>query len=177
MLKLTIDKHEVLRGLSATAELFVQYCEYKHSWRSSRRVTSGDVRVDVYTLFFQRQQEAMLSQRGRATLCVWIASIQNAERSFIISCVGFTYATAYNSFLFCSLLFGIFVHACCRRSQTNIRWRVADPAIYTAWSSVTVFDTSHLQQSSTAGIRQDRFLSIRHLHSMPPLGRGVQSEY
>jgi len=31
MLKLTIDKHDVLRGLSATAELFVQYCEYKHS--------------------------------------------------------------------------------------------------------------------------------------------------
>ena len=32
------------------------YCEYKHPWRSSQRVTSGDVTVDVYTLFLQRQK-------------------------------------------------------------------------------------------------------------------------
>jgi len=34
------------------------------------------------------QQEALLSQGGRAMLCVCIASIQNGERSLIISCFG-----------------------------------------------------------------------------------------
>jgi len=48
-------------GKSGPCVLFVQskifhYCEYKHPWRSSQRVTSGDVTVDVYTLFLQRQK-------------------------------------------------------------------------------------------------------------------------
>jgi len=38
---------------------------------------------------------------------------------------------------------------CCRPSQTNIRWNVADCAIYTAWSSVLFLSlrSSHIQQS------------------------------
>jgi len=56
-------------------------------------------------------------------------------------------------------------------SQTNIRWCVADCAIYTAWSSVNVFGTSQVQESSIAR-PESRFVPIPHLHSTPPLGGG-----
>ena len=52
-----------------------------------------------------------------------------------------------NSLLFSSLRR---IRPCCRPSQTNIRWCVADCVIYTASSSVNVFGTSHIQQSSIA---------------------------
>ena len=43
------------------------------------------------------KQVALLSRRGRAMLRVCIASIQNGRaQSFIISCFGFRYTTAYN---------------------------------------------------------------------------------
>ena len=62
-------------------------------------------------------------------------------QSFIISCFGFRiyHCVQLNSFLFSSLRR---IGPCCRPSQTNIHWCVADCAIYTTWSSVTVFVTS-----------------------------------
>jgi len=83
-------------------------------------------------------QEALLSQRGRAMLRVCIASIQNVERSLLILVVSAS-GIPLRTIKFFSILFSsAIVHA----AQTNIRWCVADCAIYTAWSSVTVFVTS-----------------------------------
>ena len=65
------------------------------------------------------------------------------------------------------------------QAVTNIRWCVADCAIYTAWSSVTVFVTSWFARPAIfdSHVRpESRFLPIPHLHSMPPLG-GFPSEY
>ena len=86
------------------------------------------------------KQEALLSQWGRVMLRVCIASIQNVERSLLLLVVSASdiplrtikffyvvFSSAYWSML---------------QAVTNIRWCVADCAIYTAWSSVTVFVTS-----------------------------------
>jgi len=80
-------------------------------------------------------QEVLLSQRGRAMLRICIASIQNVERSLLLLVVlaSDIHCVQSNSFLFSSLRH---IGPCCRPSQTNIRWCVADCAIYTAWSSV-----------------------------------------
>ena len=48
------------------------------------------------------------------------------EASCIISCFGYRYTTAYNYILFCSFLFGVFVHAAGRHKQT---FAGASPAV------------------------------------------------
>ena len=60
----------------------------------------------------------------------------------------------------------------------KFNWSSAWPTVsYSASSSVNVFGTSHVQQSSIAIIRpESRFLPIPHLHSTPSLG-GFPSEY
>jgi len=80
-------------------------------------------------------------------LRVCVASIQNVECSLLLLVVSASdiHCLQLDSFLFSSLL-GISL--CCRPSQTKMRWCVADYATYTASSSVTVFGTSHIQQSS-----------------------------
>ena len=77
-------------------------------------------------------------------LRVSIASIQNVERSILLlvvsaSDIPLSALVQLNYFLFSSLRR---IRPCCRPSQTNMRWCVADCVIYTAWSSVTVFVTS-----------------------------------
>ena len=95
---------------------------------------------EQYNLLIDKQV-ALLSQRGRAMLRVCIASIQNVERSLVLLVVSASDIQLRTiKFFFCSLLFGVFVHAAGRHKQTfDGRWCVADCAIYTAWSSVTVF--------------------------------------
>jgi len=85
-------------------------------------------------------------------LRVCIASIENVERSLLLLVVSAS-DIPLRTIKFFFLLFSLrrkLIRPCCRPSQTNIRWCVADCAIYTAWSSVTVFGTSHVQQSSIA---------------------------
>jgi len=126
------------------------------------------------------EQEALLSQRGRAMLRVCIASIQNVERSlllFVISASDIPLRT--NKFF--SVVFSS-VHAAGRHKQTfdGMRRRLCDlhclvvgncfchfvvrtssnrsigsgewptPSLYSASSSVNFFGTSHVQQSSIA---------------------------
>jgi len=87
----------------------------------------------VYHTKPNRKQEALLSQRGRAMLRVCIVSIQNVERSLLLLVVSASdiplrtikffyvvFSSAYWSML---------------QAITNIRWCVADCAIYTASSS------------------------------------------
>ena len=87
------------------------------------------------------KQEALLSQRGRAMLRVCIASIQNVERSLLLLVVSAS-DIPLRTIKFFLFSFLRRIRPCCRPSQTNIRWGVADRAMYTAWSSVTVFVTS-----------------------------------
>jgi len=49
--------------------------------------------------------------------CLYIFNTKRRPQSFIISCFGFRYTTAYNKIIFCSLLFGVFVHAAGRHKQ------------------------------------------------------------
>ena len=83
-----------------------------------------------------------------------------------------------NSFLFSSLQR---TGPCCRPSQTNIGWCVADCAIYTAWSS-SVTGFCHLIVLMSSNLRQpavrpeSRFLPIHHLN-LTPLLQGFPSEY
>jgi len=128
-------------------------------------------------------QEAPLSQRGCAMLRVCIASIQNVERSLLLLVVSASYIPL-RTIKFFSVLFSS-AYSYMLQSVTNIRWCVADCAIYTvhcmvvgncfchfvvrtsrqsidsqwcvahcviysASSSVNVFGTSHVQQSSIA---------------------------
>ena len=100
--------------------------------------------VCLYLAYCRLLQEALLSQRGRAMLRVCIASIQNVERSLLLLVVSAS-NIPLRTIKFFSVLFSSAywtIGPCCRPSQTNIRWCVADCAIYTAWSSVTVFVTS-----------------------------------
>jgi len=80
-------------------------------------------------------------------LRVCIASIQNVERSLLLLVV-----SASDIPLRTIKLFSVSslrrIRPCCRPSQTNIRWCVADWTIYTAWSSVTVFVTSQFARPS-----------------------------
>jgi len=141
------------------------------------------------------KQEALLSQRGRAMLCVCIASIQNIERSLLLLVVSVSdiHCVQLNSFLFSSLRH---ICPCCRlqhgpirwreenrkefnfagrHSQTNIRWCVC--AIFTAWSSVTVFVTSHVQQSSIASYYTRIVICAYTPRAFDAPVRGLPSEY
>ena len=62
------------------------------------------------------EQEALLSQRGRAMLHVSIASIQNVERSLLLLVVSAS-DIPLRTIKFCSLLFYVFVHAAGRHKQ------------------------------------------------------------
>ena len=86
------------------------------------------------------KQEALLSQRGRAMLRVCIASIQHVERSLLLLVV-LASDIPLRTIKFFSVLFSS-AYSSMLQAITNIRWCVADCAIYTAWSSVTVFVTS-----------------------------------
>jgi len=106
-------------------------------------ITAVTVKTYLYpaVLPVQVKQEALLSQRGRAMLRVCIASIQNVERSLLLLVVSAS-DIPLRTIKFFSFFSLRRIRPCCRPSQTNIRWCVADCAIYTAWSSVTVFVTS-----------------------------------
>jgi len=69
-------------------------------------------------------------------LRVCIASMQNVKRSLLSLVV-----PASDIPLRTIKLFSV-LYSSAYSSQTNIRWCVADCAIYTAWSSVTVCVTS-----------------------------------
>ena len=87
------------------------------------------------------EQKAQLSQRGRAMLRASIASIQNIEHSLLLLVVSVSniyHCVQLNSFLFSSAYLSMLQAV----TNKNIRWCVANCAIYTAWSSVTVFVTS-----------------------------------
>ena len=81
-------------------------------------------------------------------LRVSIASIQNVERSPLLLVV-LASDIPLRTIKFFYILFSS-AYSSMLQAVTNIRWCVADCAIYTAWSSVTVFGTSHVQQSSIA---------------------------
>ena len=83
--------------------------------------------------------EALLSRRGRAMVRVCIASIQNVERSLLLLVVSAS-DIPLRIIKFFSVLFSS-TYSFMLQAVT-IRWCVADCVIYTAWSSVTVFDTS-----------------------------------
>ena len=85
-------------------------------------------------------QEALLSQRGRAMLRVCIASIQNVECSLLLFRLQIYHWVQLNSFMLSSLR--RIVHATGRHKQTFDGTSPNVHAIYTAWSSVTVFVTS-----------------------------------
>ena len=134
----------------------------------------------LYNFISQINQEALLSQRGRAMLRVCIASIQNVERSLLSLVIS---ASEYHCVQLNSFLFSSFrrIRPCCRPSQKHslVRRRLSDlycmvvgncfchfvvrtssnrstasgawpTVIYSASSSVNVFGTSHVQQSSIA---------------------------
>jgi len=89
------------------------------------------------------QQQALLSQRGRAMLRVCIASIQNVERtqrSLLLLVVSASDIPLRTIKFFSVLLSSAFLSML--QAVTNICWCVANCAIYTAWSSITVFVTS-----------------------------------
>ena len=73
-------------------------------------------------------------------LRVCIALIQNVERSLLLLVVS-TSDVPLRTIKFCSVLFSS-AYSSMLQAVTDIRWCVADCAIYTAWSSVTVFATS-----------------------------------
>ena len=98
------------------------------------------------------EQEALLSQRGRAMLRVCIASIhytKHRAQSFIISCVGFN--DCVQLIFLCCLLFGILVHAAGRHKQT---FDGASPAVRSIYCMVIgnffSLRSSHVQQSMIA---------------------------
>jgi len=72
-------------------------------------------------------------------LRVCIASIQNVERSLLLLVV-LASDIPLRTIKSFSLLFAVLVHAAGR--HTNIYWCVTNCAIYTVWSSGTVFVTS-----------------------------------
>ena len=86
-----------------------------------------NIEIDTYNLY--------VSQRGRAMLRVCIASTQNVEHGLLLLVVSASdyHCVQLNSFMLSSLRR---IRPCYRPSQTNIRWCVADCAIYTAWSSL-----------------------------------------
>ena len=73
-------------------------------------------------------------------LRVSIASIQNVERSPLLLVV-LASDIPLRTIKFFSVLFSS-AYSSMLQAVTNIRWCVADCAIYIAWSSVSVFVTS-----------------------------------
>jgi len=73
-------------------------------------------------------------------LHVCIASIQNVERSLLLLVVSAS-DIPLHTIKFFSVLFSS-GYSSMLQAVINIRWCVSDCAIYTAWSSVTVFVTS-----------------------------------
>jgi len=127
------------------------------------------------------EEEAVLSQRGRAMLRVCIASIQNVERSLLLLVVSASdiplRTIKFFSVIFCSPYWSMlqavtnkhslvrprlcdlhrmvvgncFCHFVVRTSSNRSIARGAWPTvIYSASSSVNIFGTSHVQQSSIA---------------------------
>ena len=67
-------------------------------------------------------------KEARDASCLYNFNKKRRAQSFIISCLGFRYTTACNQILFCSLLFGVFVHAAGRHKQTfaGVHCRLCD---------------------------------------------------
>ena len=84
--------------------------------------------------------------------CLYSFNTKRRTQSFIISCFGFRYTTAYNKILICSLLFGVLVHAAGRHKHSLVSRRLRS----TLHGWVTVFGTSHVQQSSIAKVLLDQ---------------------
>ena len=73
-------------------------------------------------------------------LRVCMASIQNVEHSLLLLVVSAS-DIPLRTIKFFSVLFSL-AYSSMLQAVTNIHWCVTDCAIYTAWSSVTVFVTS-----------------------------------
>ena len=103
--------------------------------------------------FLHRVSDKKLCYRKEAARCFVSVQLEYNTSSTVFYYQLFRlqiyHCVQLNSFLFSSLRH-ILVHIgpCCRPSQTNVRWCVADCAIYTAWSSVTVFATSQFARPS-----------------------------
>jgi len=69
---------------------------------------------------FGIEQEALLSQRGRAMLCVCIASIENIERSLLLLVVSAS-DIPLRTIKFFSVLFSS-AYSSMLKAVTNIRW-------------------------------------------------------
>ena len=102
---------------------------------------TSNISFATLCLYLQRlTRSSAVAKRPHDASCLYSFNTKRQAQSFIISRFGFRYhCVQLNSFLFSSLRR---IRPCCRPSRTNIRWCVADCAIYTAWSSVTVFVTS-----------------------------------
>jgi len=108
--------------------------------------------------------------------CLYSFNTKRRTQSFIISCFGFRYTTAYNKILICSLLFGVLVHAAGRHKHSLVSRRLRS----TLHGWVTVFGTSHVQQSSIAKVlldqKRDLCLYLTCIRR-PVRGGGFSSEY
>ena len=109
-------------------------------------------------LLLTKTRSSAVAKRPRNASCLYSFNTKRRAQSFVISCFGFrytTYCVQLNSFLCSSMLqiyyllrtikfFSVLFYSpyLSMLSQTNIRWCVANCAVYTAWSSVTVFVTS-----------------------------------
>jgi len=80
-------------------------------------------------------RSSAVAKRPRDASCLYSFNAKRRAQSFLLLVVSAS-DTPLRTIVFCSLLFGVLVHAAGRHEQTFAG------AIYTAWSSVTVFDTS-----------------------------------
>jgi len=83
------------------------------------------MKLGTQVLCTNTQQEALLSQRGRAMLRVCIASIQNVERSLLL-CVVSASDIPLRTIKFFSVLFGIFIHAAGHHKHLLVRRGLCD---------------------------------------------------
>ena len=104
-----------------------------------KRANFGKLKFQQASTHFQ--QEALLSQRGRAMLRVCISSIQNVDRSLLLLVVSASDIPLRTTKLF-SVLFSSAYSSMLQAVTNKYSLVRRDRAIYTAWSSVTVFVTS-----------------------------------
>jgi len=78
-------------------------------------------------------KSSAVAKRPRDASSLYSFNTKRRAQSFIISCFGFRYIPLRTIKFFSVLLFSSLrrIRQCCRPSQTNIRWCVADCATYT----------------------------------------------
>ena len=93
-----------------------------------------------YNIIVNHTRSSAVAKRPRDASRLYI---QNVERSLLLLVVSAS-DIPLRAIKFFSVLFSSAYSSMLQAVTTNIRWCVADCAIYTAWSSVTVFVTSHV---------------------------------